>query len=111
MGTGLREYGDWEKYKAIEPRICTKHRYFADLSHVGELRICSVSTVFAQCPLSSIPRRRYRSPERLVDLREIRVRRNGCWHSSRRVDSSDALFRSAFKTPSSEVNASVCVCS
>jgi hypothetical protein len=92
MGTGLREYGDCEKYKGTEPRICTKHRYFADLSHVGELRICSVSTVFAQCPLSSIPRRKYRNPERLVDLREIRVRRNDCWYCAGRVDIPGTLI-------------------
>ena len=40
--------------------------------------ICSVSTVFAVLPSSSIPLRMYRKPARLIDLLEISVIKRSC---------------------------------
>ena len=45
-----------------------------EVFHVGDERICSVSTLLAVQPSSSVPRRRYLSPARLIDRREMRVR-------------------------------------
>lgn len=83
-----------------------KDRMGKDCCQSGAERICSVSTKFAQFPWSSMPRRRYLSPDLLVDRREIKVKRKDCSFESELDVSaaSDESFVGSFTIIESEAS-------
>src|SRR5258708_7502249 len=93
----------------MDPLYCMKDRILIP-SHVGEHRICSVSTAFAQFPSSSMPLRRYRSPDLLADRRDISVNRNVCeqFPGDAGSVSGDAAFVASTASSSSTTRVSLC---